>query len=205
MPLSRNPLLLIHGLDDTAVVFDPMQAYLRNLGWSEIHACNLVPSNGDLGLEALALQVKAYVNLYLATAERIDIVGFSMGGIVSRYYLQRLGGWAKVDHFITISSPHNGTWTGFLRQNSGARQMRPQSPFLQNLNQSLADLEKVDFVSLWTPYDLMIVPASSSYLPVGKMIQLPVLAHPLMLIDERSLNTVAQVLADQEVPQQSAI
>jgi triacylglycerol lipase len=198
------PVLLIHGIGDTERVFDTMVAYLRDRGWSEIHTINLLPSNGALGLEALALQVKAYINLHLRTAAELDIVGFSMGGIVGRYYLQRLGGLPKVRHFVTLSSPHNGTWAGYLRQNAGARQMRPSSPFLQDLNQSLQDLEQVNFVSIWTPYDLIIVPANSSYLPVGTMVQLPILAHPLMLIDSRSLETVAWALAGQQISCKSA-
>ncbi len=195
MTSTQIPVLLIHGIDDTAEVFTPMKQYLSDRGCSDVHACSLAPSNGDLGLEALALQVQAYVTSHLSYAEQIDLVSFSMGGIVSRYYLQTLGGLAKVRNFITLSSPHNGTWTGYLRQNAGARQMRPDSPFLQKLNQSVADLNRVNFVSIWTPYDLMIVPANSSCLPVGEMVQIPVLAHPLMLTDERSLSQVARVLA----------
>jgi triacylglycerol lipase len=204
MSPDRHPLLLIHGIGDTERVFDTMVAYLRDRGWSEIHTINLVPSNGDLGLEALALQVKAYINLHLRAADQLDIVGFSMGGIVGRYYLQRLGGLQKVRHFVTLSSPHNGTWAGYLRLNAGARQMRPGSFLLQDLNQSLDELKQVNFVSVWTPYDLIIVPASSSYLPVGTMVQLPVLAHPLMLTDERSLETVAWALAGQPIASKSA-
>lgn len=202
---NKVPLLLIHGIDDTAKVFDKMTAYLRDCGWSDIHALDLIPNNGDLGLETLALQIKAYINLYLSSVPKIDVVGFSMGGIISRYYIQRLGGVEKVRNFITLSSPHNGTWIGYFRYNLGARQMRPHSTFLQALNQSLEDLQRINFVSVWTPYDLMIVPSHSSYLPVGTMIQIPVLAHPYMLTSELSLSTVAQVLAGHKSPQAIAL
>lgn len=194
MTSQHLPVLLIHGIDDTAKVFEPMQRYLRDRGWSDIHACSLTPSNGELGLETLARQTQAYIASHLGYADRIDLVGFSMGGIIGRYYLQQLGGLSRVRNFITLSSPHNGTWTGYLRQNAGARQMRPNSPFLKTLNQSLTDLKQVNFMSIWTPYDLMILPASSSYLPIGKMVQIPVLAHPLMLTDPRSLSQVASAL-----------
>lgn len=205
MSSTKKPVLLIHGIGDTGLVFSKMTTYLRDRGWSEIHTLDLVPCNGDLGLDELASQIKDYVDLYLAAADQIDLVAFSMGGIVSRYYLQRLGGLSKVRHFVTLASPHNGTWTGYFRQNLGVRQMRPNSPLLEDLNQSLDDLAQVNFVSLWTPYDLMIVPANSSYLPVGTMMQLPVLAHPFMLTDPRSLNVVAQILRGQPLPQQVAI
>jgi triacylglycerol lipase len=196
----KLPVLLIHGIDDTADVFDCLAAYLRDRTWTDIHTLNLWPNNGDRGLDELALQVQTYVDQHLADADAIDLIGFSMGGIVSRYYVQQLEGWQRVRRFVTIASPHNGTWTGYLRQNSGAAQMRPGSSFLQQLNATVQDLERVDFTSLWTPYDLMIVPANSSQLPVGRMMQVPVLAHPLMLTDGKALAAIAQILAGQAVP-----
>lgn len=171
-----------------------MVAYLHDRGWPDVHAIALQPSNGNVGLDQLALQVQAHIDNHMADAAKVDLVGFSMGGIVSRYYVQRLGGARRVSHFITLSAPHNGTWTGYLRWNAGAGQMRPDSPFLKDLNSSLQDLAQVEFTSLWTPYDLMILPAHSSKLPLGRVLQLPILAHPLMVTDERVLAAIAAVL-----------
>lgn len=190
----KPPLLLIHGIDDTAEIFDALKIYLSDRGWQDIHTIDLMPSNGDIGLDILAAQVRDYVESYLAHAAEVDVLGFSMGGIVGRYYIQRLGGSARVRRFVTLSSPHNGTWTGYLRPNIGAGQMRPNSNFLQDLNSTVDELYQVEFTSVWTPYDLMIVPADSSRLPVGTMIQLPVLAHPFMVSDERSLATIVNLL-----------
>lgn len=196
---QRCPLLLVHGIGDTGSVFNRMIAYLRDRGWSEIHTIDLTPNNGDIGLERLAQQVRTYVETNLAYAKAIDVIGFSMGGIVSRYYIQRLAGAQRVRHFITLSSPHKGTWTGYFRQNPGVRQMRPGSDFLQDLNKTVHELQQVMFTSLWTPYDLMIVPANSSQLPVGNMAQLPVLAHPWMLTDQRVLAAIAAILAPSHI------
>jgi triacylglycerol lipase len=196
---SRNPVLLIHGLDDTVSVFTWMIAYLRDRGWTDIHAINLSPNNGDAGLETLAEQVHAYVESHIAYAEAIDLVGFSMGGLVSRYYVQRLQ-QRRVENFVTLASPHQGTWTGYLRQNPGACQMRPGSAFLNDLNRTAYELQQVTFTSFWTPYDLMIVPANSSQLGVGTMVQLPVLAHPLMVIDDLALEAVAATLEKAPIP-----
>lgn len=197
MAVAPPPVLLIHGIDDTAEIFDPLKGYLSDRGWANIHALNLHPSNGDAGLDVLARQVQDYVDRYLADAATFDIVGFSMGGIIGRYYLQRLGGLARVRQFVTLSSPHNGTWTGYLRPNAGASQMRPNSDFLRDLNSTVDELNQVKFTSVWTPYDLMIVPANSSRLPVGDMVQLPVLTHPFMVSDERSLAKIVELLNDQ--------
>jgi triacylglycerol lipase len=188
-----NPVLLIHGIDDTTQVFNTMTQYLKDRDW-QVHRLNLVPNNGDRGLDQLAQQIATYVDEHFEAGQPFDLVGFSMGGIVSRYYLQRLGGLDRVQRFITISSPHQGTWMGFLRWNAGASQMRPHSPFLEDLNQDLDQLKQVQFTSIWTSLDLMILPANSSVLPVGDQFQIPVALHPWMLRDRRVLELLVTVL-----------
>ena len=160
----------------------------------QTHAMNLVPRNGDAGLDHLAGQLAAWIEAHFAAGQSIDLVGFSMGGLVARYYVQRLGGIERVRRFITMSSPHKGTWTAFLRQNRGARQMRPGSAFLQDLNRDAATLCRIEFTTIRTPFDLMIVPADSSELGVGRSIRINVAAHPLMVRDRRVLDLVHRLL-----------
>ena len=119
-----------------------------------------------------------------------------MGGIVSRYYVQRLGGIERVQRFITISSPHQGTTVAHLSQLPGCRQMRPSSFLIQDLNQDVEMLEQLNFTSIWTPFDLMIVPAKSSRLPVGREVVLPVAAHAWMLKDSRCIQAVVAALSE---------
>ncbi|MGV0105964.1 Lip, triacylglycerol lipase [Nostoc sp. DSM 114160] len=191
---QRNPVLLIHGIDDTEAVFHKMAAQLRLQGWS-VYSLNLLPSNGDVGLDELAKQVADYVTTTFAPEQRLDLVGFSMGGIVSRYYVQRLGGINRVQRFITISSPHHGTVVAYGSRRPGCLQMRPDSIFLKDLNSDAVMLGQLDFTSIWTPYDLMIVPANSSQMPVGSQVIVPVTLHPWMLTDPRSLRVVTTALA----------
>ncbi|MEH2459486.1 esterase/lipase family protein [Nostoc sp.] len=191
---QRNPVLLIHGLDDTEAVFHKMRVYLIQRGWS-VYSLDLVPNNGDLGLDELAKQVADYITATFASEQRLDLVGFSMGGIISRYYVQRLGGINRVQRFITISSPHNGTVVAYGSWRPGCVQMRPGSIFLKDLNSDAVILGQLDFTSIWTPYDLMIVPGNSSQMSVGREVIIPVALHPWMLTDSRSLEVVTAALA----------
>jgi triacylglycerol lipase len=192
---QRNPVLLVHGIEDTGAVFHLMTAYLRQLGWS-VHTLDLVPNNGDVGLDILAKQVADYVATNFAVDQPLDLIGFSMGGIVSRYYVQRLGGINRVQRFITIASPHHGTIIAYASKRPGCVQMRPNSALIQDLNSDAAMLRHLNFTSIWTPYDLMIVPTSSSQLSVGKEVILPVALHSWMLRDSRCLATVAAALTE---------
>jgi triacylglycerol lipase len=162
-----------------------------------LHSLNLVPNNGDAGLDRLGRQLAAFIDAGFPASQPVDLVGFSMGGLVARYYVQRLGGLAQVQRLITIASPHNGTWTAYLRTNTGARQMRPGSPFLEDLNRDAAALSRIRFSSILTPFDLMVVPARSSELGVGSSLRVNVAAHPLMVRDRRVFELIRQLLAEE--------
>lgn len=193
--MRHNPVVLIHGIDDTCAIFETLTPALKNLGWS-VHEIDVVPNNGDVGLDCLAEQVAAYVKKTFAPDQLIDLVGYSMGGIISRYYVQRLGGLQKVQRLVTLASPHNGTWSALLRPNPGASQMRVNSEFLNDLNRDAWQLEQLNFTSIWTPFDSMIVPAYSSEMPVGKNRQVWVGGHAWMVSDAKSLLAIAEALCE---------
>lgn len=192
---ERNPVLLVHGLTDTTVVFNRMSAYLSSLGWS-VHSFNLTPNNGDFTLDKLAKQVSDYVAKTFDPKQPLDVIGFSMGGIVSRYYIQRLGGIERVQRFVSISAPNNGTLVAYLSLRPGCIQMRPDSEFLRDLNRDVAMLKRLNLTVIWTPFDLMIVPAKSSQLPMGKEVTVPVRLHSWVISDERVLKVISAALSE---------
>lgn len=192
---DRNPVVLVHGLNDTARVFDRLSGHLSRQGWS-VYSLDLSPSNGDRPLEDLSQQLATFVHSIFTARQCFDLVGFSMGGIVSRYYLQRLGGLDRVQRFVSISSPHWGTQVAYLSQRPGCMQMRPTSPLLMELNRELHHLDRINVTTLWTPMDLMIVPARSSCLGIGQDYQVPVGLHPWMLYDRRSLERITAALTE---------
>jgi triacylglycerol lipase len=202
----KNPVLLVHGIWDSGKKFQTLQPYLEAQGW-QVSTIDLKPNNGDATLELLAQQVAARVQQQYGH-QQIDLVGFSMGGIVSRYYLQRLNGLAQVQRFVTISSPHYGTLTAFGSPKPGAQQMRTNSPFLKDLNKDMVRLEAIQVTSIWTPFDVMIVPADSSHLPFGQEIKLNVAMHHQMLQDRRALEAVERALAvpfERQVPESRSL
>ncbi|MEG4575833.1 lipase [Microcoleus sp. N3A4] len=192
---SRNPVLLIHGIFIKSVIFYKMSAYLTQLGWS-VHTLNLSPHWGNASIDELAQQIADYTDKTFAPEQHLDIVGFSMGGLVTRYYLQRLGGINRVQRFIAISSPHSGTWMAYTLWGKGCIQMRPGSAFLEDLNRDAALLEKLNFTSIWTDWDFIIVPASSSQISAAKEVKLSVFAHAMMARHSSSLKAVAEALSE---------
>jgi triacylglycerol lipase len=193
--VRRNPVVLLHGIWDTGGIFRSMATYLRNLGWT-VYTVDLVPNNGAVGLDQLAQQVADYIDQALPADAALDLVGFSMGGIVGRYYVQRLGGMQRVQRFITLSSPHNGTLTAYGSRQPGCVHMRQTSAFLQDLNRDIHRLEQLNFTSVWTPLDAMILPASSSRVSVGREVKVQVPLHYLMVSDPKILMVVTEALSE---------
>ncbi len=191
---QRNPVLLVHGIWDTGKVFRRMIPYLNEGGW-KVYDLDLVPNHGVKGLDDLAQQVANKVEATFGLEQPFDLLGFSMGGIVSRYYVQRLGGIKRVKRFITLSAPNHGTTIAYFNQGLGCVQMRPSSGLLKDLNSDVAMLSQINFTSIWTPFDAMIVPADSSKMPVGENVVVPVLTHAWMLTDSKSLNAIATALS----------
>lgn len=186
-------VVLVHGIWDNAAKMGRMAAYLRKQGFAT-YTPTLAPSWGQAGLDVLAGQLAAYIEARIQPGEKFDLVGFSMGGLICRYYLQRLDGLRRVDHFITLGSPHHGSVMAYAINNPGCRQMRPGSDFVRDLNSDIATLEKIQFTSIWTPLDLIIVPSNTSRTPVGRNIPIWLAFHPLLVWSPRSIKTVAGLL-----------
>ncbi len=192
---ARNPVLLVHGLGDDARTLGLLERHLRREGW-EVHSLDLRPSWGQVGLEVLARQVAAFADRNFGPERRFDLVGYSMGGLVSRFYLQRLGGAERVQRFVTVSTPHHGSRLAHLLGNPGIRQMRPGSAFLRDLQGDEGELwKRVQFTSFWTPLDTIVVPARSCVVPGEHNERIWCLAHPLMVWEPRCIRAVTGALA----------
>lgn len=191
-------VVLVHGIFETGSNFRMMRKRLQKIGF----AClipQLRPCDGRGGLEQLAAGLQSDIDHHFGPNEPFSIVGFSMGGIVSRHYLQKLGGASRCRGLITISSPHQGTHAAWIYPSAGAAQMRPGSTFLAELAASESRLGSMPVVSYRTPMDLVILPANNSIWQRAENLQFPVLLHPLMLNDKQVLDDIEQRLLAQVV------
>jgi triacylglycerol lipase len=186
-------VVLVHGIFDTGSVFRKMSDCLIEQGFMT-YMPDLTPNSGRHGLDHLAHQLQDYVARHLPRHDKFYLIGFSMGGLVCRYYLQNLDGIRRVEKFISLSAPHNGSLLAYALPHRGGVQMRPNSDFINDLNRDPAGLQSLGPVSIWTPFDLSIVPADSSKIPGFRDVRLPVLLHPWMLTSRRSIEAVVREL-----------
>jgi len=190
-----TPVLIVHGIWDSRARVRTLERGLIARGIEQVVAFDLKPNDGRAPIATLAEQVKRQADALFEQHGAIDLVGFSMGALVSRYYLQRLGGNAQVRRFISISGPHHGTLIAYALPLAGLREMRPGSALIRELESDAEPFGNVEVHCLYTPYDLMIVPATSSVLPQARSVQkIAVPIHRMMIMHRASLDAVASVL-----------
>jgi triacylglycerol lipase len=154
-------VVMVHGFWDTGRLFRPLWRHLEARGHL-CHAPTLHPRDGGLGIEDLSGKLKAFIAGNVAHGAPVALVGFSMGAIVARHYLQALGGAASTRAFFSIAGPHGGTLGAYLHGGAGVRQMRPGSAFLRDLDSGAGALRGLPVYTYRTPFDLMVVPPGSS-------------------------------------------
>ena len=193
IPAKR--VVLVHGiLQSQWRCFGFLRKDLERLG-VECLTPSLRPADGRDGLPVLAAQLKREIDARFGPDERLVLIGFSMGGLVSRHYLQELGGAQRCDAFFSISSPHHGTETAQFFYGEGARQMRPGSDFLRQLAATEHRLGDMPIVSYHTPADLIILPATSSVWERAENLGIPCPLHPLMTFSPRVRGDILSRLA----------
>jgi triacylglycerol lipase len=150
-------VVMVHGFADTGRLFRSMSRELEDRGHS-CHAPTLHPRNARLGLPDLSAKLGAYIGENIPRGAPLALVGFSMGVLVVRHYLQEQGGAASARAFFSIAGPHRGTPNAYLFPGLGTRQMRPGSAFLRELDSRGDALGGLPVHTYRTPFDLMVYP-----------------------------------------------
>ena len=191
---SPVPTVMVPGWMDAERTLRTFAAYLNKVG-QRAYICSPQPSDLTISIEVMASALASFIDERYGTETPINLFGFSMGGLIGRVYLQKMDGWKRVQRFITVATPHKGTILARFAHRTGGQQMRPGSPFLTELNRDLSPLTRIQFTSIWSPLDLMIVPTKSSLLGVGRVQRVMSPAHVLMPYDPQVHRAVAEALA----------
>lgn len=158
------PVLLLHGFVDNRSVFALLRRSLARHGWRHVHALNYSPLTRDVRTAALLLGRHVEQLCDHTGQPRVDIVGHSLGGLIARYYVQRLDGHRWVRTVVTLGTPHSGTRVGSIFDpHPVVRQMRPGSPLLAELA-APAPHCTTRFIAFWSDLDQIMSPVETARL-----------------------------------------
>ncbi|MFJ6849452.1 esterase/lipase family protein [Streptomyces sp. NPDC091271] len=159
---TRPPVVLLHGFIDNRSVFVLLRRSLARHGWHHLESLNYSPLTCDIRTAAELLD-RHVEEICARTGHReIDIVGHSLGGLIARYYVQRLGGDRRVRTLVTLGTPHSGTAAAPL---AGAhpivRQMRSGSDLIEELRRPAPGC-RTRFISFWSELDRVMLPVETA-------------------------------------------
>lgn len=158
-----TPILLLHGLADNHSIFALLRRGLLRRGFSQIFAMNYSVRTKDVRTLAVQLAEEIETIVEETGYERIHVVAHSLGGVIGRYYVTRLGGDERVHTLVTLGAPHSGTLLAHIAPTPLARQLRPASPLMMELNQPVPGC-RTRVVAFWSDTDEAIVPAVNASL-----------------------------------------
>jgi triacylglycerol lipase len=195
---AGTPILLVHGIMDNRSVFTVFRRTLRRRGFGVVHAVNYSLFTGDVRTAAHELRDHVEQLRERTGADKVHIVGHSLGGMIARYYVQCMGGSAAVDTLVTLGSPHTGSLAAYLMPTPLARQLRPGSELLEELTRPAPGCS-TRFLVVWSRMDQMILPQRNARLVHPDLaveeLELRDVGHLSLPIDPRSVHWVATSLA----------
>jgi pimeloyl-ACP methyl ester carboxylesterase len=158
----KPPVVLLHGFIDNRSVFVLLRRSLAQHGRQQIESLNYSPLTCDIRTAAELLGRHIEEICGRTGHPQVDIVGHSLGGLIARYYVQRLGGDIHVRTLVTLGAPHSGTRAIPLADaHPVVRQMRPGSEVIEELRLPAPDC-RTRFVSFWSDLDHVMDPPEAA-------------------------------------------
>ena len=195
---AGTPIILVHGLVDNRSIFTLLRRSLRRRGFGRVITLNYSPFTQDV--RTVAEQLSRLVEQTCAETgyEKVHVVGHSLGGLVARWYVQKLGGDARVHTLCTLGTPHAGTIAAHLLPTRVVRQLRPGSDVTTELAEPAAGC-RTRFVAFWSDLDQMVLPASAARIDHpdlhARNVLLRGVGHMSLPIDGRVVREITSLLA----------
>ncbi|GGR71671.1 lipase [Streptomyces aureoverticillatus] len=159
---DKPPVLLLHGFIDNRSVFVLLRRNLAQHGRQHLESLNYSPLTCDIRKAAELLGRHIEEICERTGHARVDIVGHSLGGLIARYYAQRLGGDVRVRTLVTLGTPHAGTRVAPLADaHPIVRQMRPGSDVVEELREPAPGC-RTQFVGFWSELDQIMDPVETA-------------------------------------------
>ncbi len=206
-----RPVLLLYGLLSTRRSCEVLERRLRRDGYGvfSIDLGGLAGAFNTRGIDESAELVRDKVERLYARYPLgpLSIIGHSKGGLIGRYYVERLGGDARVRALVTLGTPHQGTPRAYLGCATvgwfapSVWQMTPRSAFLRRLNLGPWP-EAVRLVSVYSRADAC-TPFPLGRVTFGGMgnvdnVELPGLRHRDFLVARSAYAVVRSALSVEE-------
>jgi pimeloyl-ACP methyl ester carboxylesterase len=195
---AGTPIILIHGVIDNRSIFLLLRRSLRGRGFGRTYALNYSPFTDDIAEVAERLGTLIDDVCEQTGYERVHIIGHSMGGLVARYYVQRLGGDRHVHTVCTLGTPHGGTWPAQFVPWPVIRQMSPASDIIESLREPAQGC-RTRFIAFWSDLDQLVIPKRNARIEHDDLrarnVFVKGVGHMSLPVDRRVVHEISTALA----------
>ncbi len=195
-----RPVVLVHGtFNNRASTWNALSPLLKNQGYC-VFSLNYgarskgSPFGATEPIDDSARELARFVDrvLRLTGAEKVDIVGYSQGGMMPRQYVKFHGGSTKLGSLIALAPSNRGTTSGlsetadriagnarlprlvrrFMRRLAdtldraceACAEQRANSPFLRRLNNPYRTLPGIRYTVIASRFDQVVTPYRRQFL-----------------------------------------
>lgn len=192
---EKLPILFVHGVFHNRSAFAWLKQKLAHKGWRSFKEVDLMTSIHPIPTlaEQVATQTKALLREH--HVPQIDIIAHSMGGVISRYFVQCLGGDGVVRNLITLGSPHQGTALCRYSVLPYIREMRPESTMMKQLA-ACPPPRFTRAVSISGNLDLLMFPRGCTKWEGVRNIHLKCVGHAGLLFSKRVFQIIHSHLSE---------
>lgn len=192
-PEHPRPVVLLHGTGSNISDFKGMTKTLLEDGycvWGETYGTGgpsiqgIIPMiGGNADINESAHREAGFIDNVLAAtgAEKVDLVGHSQGGLLTKLIIEKEGKADKVERVVTMGAPFHGTdfnglgaglrgwitatpkFAEWILATASTQQIRG-SKFLEETNKLPDTHAGITYTSMYSPWDTTVTPHSTSWL-----------------------------------------
>lgn len=179
-------VVLVHGFLASAGVFRPMRARLEQELGARVATFSHAPG---ARVVTIAQNLRRLMDR-IPTGAHVHLIGHSLGGVVSRYYVQELGGHRRVTQTISLASPFGGAQVALpLRFFTVGADLHRESKVLRCLRAS-SQSHDVPHTSIVAGEDRLVSGLTRAVFPGHDAVILHGRGHNSLLYDEEVIRVV---------------
>ena len=195
--LPPTPVLLIHGFLGTRGSMYLLERRLIDDGFVVVSFNIGALNSRDIRRSAFMIHRKIERVLAHSPAQKIDIIGHSMGGLIGLYLVKKLGGHSRVRRLVMMGTPARGTWFALAGVatlglwSTSSWQLLPRSRFLDELAQGPIPAD-TEVYTLAAARD-WVVPLTQTRVPGTTAVTVP-LGHSSLVVSEHAYRRIVTIL-----------
>lgn len=169
--LAQTPVIVLHGLfrDGNAWEVQSLRNFVVGRGIPANRVFTPTMPNTLDCVETTSAWFQNVVQgvLNQTGATKVDVIAHSLGGIVTRHYINFRNGHLKVRKFVEIASPNYGTWSPLITPLPfcSAQQVLPWSWFLAYLNANGTTKAPTQYGTVVGSNENIVLGYTSAHLP----------------------------------------